>query len=84
MSSNNHSRDAKARRPNGIGNPVARSPLLRKGGPHERSAGAKRHRARLSTQEAIEEWLEEREEAQAKERNNGEPGSPFLFCVNCY
>ncbi len=82
MSDNNHSRGANARRPHAIRNPVARSPLLRKGGLHERAAGGKRHRVRVSTHEAIEEWLENREEAEAWESDNGEQQLPvFLIMV---
>jgi hypothetical protein len=36
-------------------NPVARSPLLGKGGPHERSPSAKRQRAKRELARAIED-----------------------------
>ena len=36
-------------------NPVARSPLLGKGGPHEKSASAKRQRARAELVKALRE-----------------------------
>jgi hypothetical protein len=34
-------------------NPVARSPLLRKGGVHEKSTGAKRRAARMDVQKLL-------------------------------
>jgi hypothetical protein len=36
-------------------NPVARSPLLRKGGVHEKSTGAKRRASRMSVQKLLRE-----------------------------
>jgi hypothetical protein len=36
-------------------NPVARSPLLHKGGVHEKSTGAKRRHARMSLQRQLRE-----------------------------
>jgi hypothetical protein len=79
MTEDNHSRRNTARRPRVRGNPVARSPLLRKGGAHQRSTGAERQRQRLSLDDAIEEWLETRDEASSEERETGGSGSPF-FC----
>lgn len=38
---------AKARPPPKLRNPVARSPLLRKGGPHGKSTAAKRRQAKV-------------------------------------
>jgi hypothetical protein len=58
---------------------VARSPLLRKGGAHQRSTGAERQRQRLSLDDAIEEWLETRDEASSEERETGGSGSPFFL-----
>ena len=69
-------RGGKAKRSASLRNSVARSPLLRKGGPHETSTGGKRHRGRLLTHEAIEEWLELEETWE--ERETGSHGSPFL------
>lgn len=40
-------------------NPVARSPLLGKGGPHERSASAKRQQAMRELKRAIDEFEKE-------------------------
>jgi hypothetical protein len=63
---------------------VARSPLLRKGGPHERAASGKRHRARVSTHEAIEEWLENRQEEETRETresDNGEQQLPVFYLM---
>jgi hypothetical protein len=40
-------------------NPVARSPLMKKGGPHEKSASAKRQRAKA---ELVRELREDRDE----------------------
>lgn len=79
MSDNKPSKGGGAGRVRRPGNPVARSPLLRKGGVHERSAGGQRARARLSTLTALEEWLEEREEAHGREQEEGGFGPPFLF-----
>ncbi len=42
-----------------IRNWVARSPLLRKGGAHTRSASANRFSVRNATQDAIDEWLDD-------------------------
>jgi hypothetical protein len=77
MTDNNSSNRRRAGRPRTIGNPVARSPLLRKGGPHERSASGQRARQRLSTGDAIEEWLAEREAEQYAEDEKGSGSSPF-------
>ncbi len=62
-----------------IRNPVARSPLLRKGGPHIKSKTGQRVRTRLSTNSAIDEWFDEFEDDNEKEENKGSIGSPFLF-----
>jgi hypothetical protein len=70
----------RTRRPRVIGNPVARSPLLRKGGVHERSASGKRQRAKLSTYDALEEWLETRDDESSDEMEKGSFGSPFSVC----
>ncbi|VAW88707.1 hypothetical protein MNBD_GAMMA16-105 [hydrothermal vent metagenome] len=39
-------------------NPVARSPLLRKGGVHVKSKTGRRVKSRLSVEDAIDEWYE--------------------------
>jgi hypothetical protein len=72
-------RDSRTRRPRVAGNPVARSPLLRKGGVHESSASGKRQRVRLSTQDAIGEWLETRDDELQDEMETGSFGSPFYL-----
>jgi len=46
---------AKRRPPPAPRNPVARSPLLRKGGVHEKSVGAKRRQARMALQKQLRE-----------------------------
>ncbi len=51
-------------------NPVAVSPLLRKGGVHIVSKTGQRVRYRLQTQSAIDEWLEEFEVANLAIRYN--------------
>lgn len=45
-----------------IRNPVARSPLLRKGGPHQKSKTGNRVKARISINSIVDEWIEEQEE----------------------
>lgn len=42
-------------------NPVARSPLLRRGGVHEKSASAKRQQQRQHTRALSDDWREELE-----------------------
>lgn len=42
-----------------IGNPVARSPLLRKGGAHQRARSGERQRQRADLGTAMEQWREE-------------------------
>jgi hypothetical protein len=79
MSKRNDSTGGRTRRPRVIGNPVARSPLLRKGGVHERSASGKRQRAKLSTYDALEEWLETRDDESSDEMEKGSFGSPFFW-----
>ncbi len=55
---------------NRMRNPVAASPLLRKGGVHIQSRTGQRVRYRLQTQSAIDEWQEEFEELSIT-RNKG-------------
>ncbi|MCH9639662.1 MAG: hypothetical protein K0U40_09225 [Betaproteobacteria bacterium] len=51
-----------------IRNPVARSPLLRKGGAHIKSKSGQRVRARLTTYETYDEWVGEELEEMTKRR----------------
>lgn len=64
-----------------IRNPVARSPLLRKGGAHVKSRTGQRVRARLSTSGAIDDWLDEVEDENINSgKENGEQMLPGFFC----
>ena len=56
-------------------NLAALSPLLRKGGVHEKSKTGKRVQAKLATQSAIDEWREEYQDKQ-EEQTNGEQKLP--------
>jgi hypothetical protein len=78
MSDNDSSKSRQTRWPRAKGNPVARSPLLRKGGEHERAASGKRQRAKLSTYDALEEWLEMQDDVTSEEADKGSFGSPFF------
>ncbi len=49
-----------------IRNTVARSPLLRKGGAHQRVRSGERQRDKLQTSDALQEWLEERQTKREK------------------
>lgn len=61
-----------------IRNPVALSALLRKGGPHIKSKTGQRVRSRLSTNSAVDDWLDElKDNNQLQE--NGEPTLPECF-----
>lgn len=40
-------------------NPVARSPLLRKGGVHEKNATAKRQQSRVMLNQQLEDWQDD-------------------------
>jgi len=63
-----------------VRNPVAQSPLLRKGGAHVKSKTGQRVRARLSTGSAIDEWLDDLEDdGHNKEQENGEQSLPGSF-----
>ncbi len=63
-----------------VRNPVARSPLLRKGGAHVKSKTGQRLNARLATHAAIEEWLDDRDDDHTmQEQKNGEHTLPDLF-----
>ncbi len=68
------------RRNRPIRNPVAQSPLLRKGGAHVKSKTGQRVRARLSTHLAIDEWLGEKEEDDIDHvQDNGERKLPDFY-----
>lgn len=49
-----------------IRNTVARSPLLRKGGVHQKARSAERQRQRLQVEDAVDEWLEEQDSRREK------------------
>ncbi len=66
------------RRNRAIRNPVARSPLLKKGGAHEKSKTGQRVNNRLHTQSAIDEWLEQIED-ETIDNNKGSNSSPYCF-----
>lgn len=42
-------------------NPVARSPLLKRGGAHEKSASAKRQQTRQATNALLDDWRDDLE-----------------------
>ena len=56
-------------------NPVALSPLLKKGGAHQKSKSGQRAQARQSLSHALDEWMEETH----LERIEGEQSSPSSF-----
>lgn len=60
-------------------NPVARSPLLRKGGPHQRSRSGERHEMHQGIRAELEDWLDELEEMkrQCEEPVSKGTGSSF-------
>lgn len=62
-------------------NPVARSPLMKKGGVHGQSKTGQRVKQRLHTNRAIDEWLQVVEEAKLEDKN-GEPKLPIFLAVN--
>ncbi len=51
-------------------NPVARSPLLRKGGVHQRSRSGERQAQRNDTDALMDEYLMEREEESGEALDN--------------
>lgn len=62
-------------------NPVARSPLMRKGGAHAQSKSGQRSRQRLSTLSGIDDWLDELDTSQKQADKKGSNSSPFsLYC----
>lgn len=66
-----------AKRGSGFRNPVARSPLLRKGGVHQKSKTGQRVQARLALHSVLEEWLDEPDIANHnQEQNIGEQTLP--------
>jgi hypothetical protein len=79
MTDNNRSNAGQARRRRTGGNPVARSPLMRKGGPHERSSSVQRQQSRLALYDELEEWFETLGEDKVEESETGGVGSPFFF-----
>lgn len=50
------------------GNPVARSPLLRKGGAHQRERSGERQQSQQQLDSLLDEWYED-------QQNNGETSS---------
>ncbi len=64
-----------------IRNPVAQSPLLRKGGVHTESKTGQRVRDRMKVSSAIDEWAEEIEDRLDQSENVGSNGSPFSWVV---
>lgn len=62
-------------------NPVAQSPLLRKGGVHQVSKSGQRAQARTSLSNALDEWMEEVELVKAEKE--GELCSPS-FCMQFF
>jgi len=62
-------------------NPVARSPLLRKGGVHSPSKTGQRVRNRLNTHNAIEEWLDENDNDDTQQKQNGEQLLPVPLSI---
>ena len=59
-------------------NPIACSPLMRKGGAHAESKTGQRVRQRLSTYNAVNEWTQEVEVAKLEGENGGKR-SPIFF-----
>jgi len=53
-----------------IGNPAARSPLMRKGGAHRRSRSGERHKLREELEAELEEWPEKGDGRGRRERVN--------------
>jgi len=47
-------------------NPVARSPLLRKGGPHQRSRSGERRQLRQALDAELDAWFDESDELQTQ------------------
>lgn len=62
-----------------IRNPVAQSPLLRKGGVHTQSKTGQRVRSRINVASAIDEWLEEVDEKFINDGNDKGGDSPLFY-----
>jgi len=62
-------------------NPVACSPLLRKGGPHTKSKTGQRVKTRLLTQTLIDDWFDEINDNKNMEQQNGEQKLPDFLPV---
>ncbi len=61
-------------------NPVAHNPLLRKGGPHQKSRSAERRNQRHALEAELDNWREELEwqnEASVPEEGDGTDTAPF-------
>lgn len=65
-----------------IRNPVAQSPLLRKGGAHTQSRTGQRVRSRVSVSSAIEDWQNEIEVNDSLNTNKESENSPYLIATN--
>ncbi len=78
MTASKNRQRGRANRPR-VGNPVAKSPLLRKGGAHERSAGGKRQRNRQAIRDALDEWIWLENATSGDVDENGEQSSPFFL-----
>ena len=61
-------------------NPVARAPILRKGGAHQRVRSGERHKERLQLNEWLLDGLEEYRELQQTEENTDVLPDPIL-CI---
>jgi len=70
------------RRKRAFRNPVARSPLLHKGGVHVQSKTGQRARQRMNISSAIDEWQDEiSDDSTPQNDEKGSEGSPFLFLL---
>ena len=63
-------------------NPVAQSPLLRKGGAHQVSKSGQRGRSRMALSSALDEWFEDYNDETNSGDKNGEQSSPYSFWLN--
>lgn len=65
-------------------NPVALSPLLRKGGVHERSKSGIRAEAKQELQDELEFWQEELEEEYLSTtiRSRSDSGNIYIYIAN--
>ena len=69
------SRNSRAR------NPVARSPLLHKGGAHTKSRSSERFDLRIDLEDALSDWYEENEPNITQKTNSEEPEAPPFLCL---